>query len=268
MLIKASEKDRDEILDYCKNDSIFNLFIIGDIENFGFSSPYQDVWYDKEDENISGIALRYHSNLIVYSHSLDMDFNEVNSILDRYDIELISGKSTVIDKIEMHLKGNNTRNDLKFCKHIDIDCLPGISENIMLAEEKDARDIAIAYGSVAEFKDLYSNNVDQRYLQISSRISSGEGKHLMILDDKGIVSHGNTTAENSSSGMIGGIFTRVDRRNKGYAAQIVAALVRDLKDRNKEVALFYKDELEGNLFKKMGFKEIGSWSTIGRSKDE
>lgn len=268
MLIKASERDRQPILDYCKKDIIFNIFIIGDIENFGFSSPYQDVWYEKEDGKIRGIALRYHNNLIVYSYSLDMDFSLINNILDEYNIDLISGKRQVIDKIEPHLKGNNTRNDLNFCQHIDITCLPEIDERIVLAEEKDAMDIAISYGDIKEFKSLYSSNVNERYSQISTRISSREGKHLMILDNGVIISHGNTTAENSFSGMIGGIFTRNEMRNKGYGTQIISALVKDLKSRNKEVTLFYKNELEGKLFKRLGFEVIGIWSTIGRTKDE
>lgn len=269
MLTRASEKDREEILEYCSYESIFNIFIIGDIENFGFSSPYQDVWYERRNEKLVGIALRYHNNLIVYSHLLDMNFNLIKPILDEYDIDIISGKGEVIDKIHPTLKQNyNSRNDMKFCKHKDISSLKEVTEDIVVASEEDAMKIATSYGNIEEFKNLYSDDVNERYQQISTRISSGEGKHLMILDDIGIVSHGNTTAENSMSGMIGGIFTRHQMRNNGYGSQIITSLVRDLKNRNKEVGLFYKDEKEGQIFKSLGFKQIGIWSILGREKSE
>ena len=268
MLIKASEIDKDLLLDYCKSESIFNIFIIGDIENFGFSSFYQDVWYEMNDKRIKGIALRYHKNLIVYSQLLDMDFSLINSLLEEYHIDIISGKNDVIDKVTPYLKKDYTRNDLVFCKHSDMDSLSRVLENIVIAEESQAMDIALAYGEIKEFENLYSDDVNERYTQISTRIRSGEGKHMMILDDKGIVCHGNTTGENSLSGMVGGIFTRNDLRNKGYASAITSALVRDLNSRNKEVGLFYKGQSEGRLFTSLGFEKIGIWSTLRREKDE
>ena len=44
MLIKANEEHRFKIMDYCKAEPSKNLFIMGDIENFGFNSDFQDVW--------------------------------------------------------------------------------------------------------------------------------------------------------------------------------------------------------------------------------
>lgn len=268
MLIKASEKDRENILNYCLKEPIFNIFIIGDIENFGFSSPYQDVWYEESKEEIRGVVLRYHNNLIIYSYLLDLDVSLIYPLIDQYNIEIVSGEEEIIDKIEASLWGKFFRNDMNFCQHEKTSSLVEIKEEIIVASDKDAMKIAIAYGDIEEFKFLYSRDVDKRYEQILERIESGEGKHFIILDHKGIISHGNTSAENTMSAMIGGIFTRKDKRNKGFANQIIFALVKDLKNRNKEIALFYKNEKEGQIFKKLGFKQIGNWSTLRRIKDE
>lgn len=268
MLIKASEKDREKILDYCSTEAVFNIFIIGDIENFGFSSPYQDVWYEEKGGVLTGVALRYHDNLIVYSHLLDMKFDLIVPLIDQYNIEIVSGNGRVIDKIAPILSKGYNRNDMSFCKHEDISRLKEAKQDIRVASEEDAMKIAISYGEIDEFKALYSSDVDERYRQILNRINSGEGKHLMIIDDIAIVAHGNTSAENTMSAMIGGVFTRQDMRNKGYANQIISALIRDLKGRDKEIGMFYKDKKQGRIYKNLGFEEIGIWSTLRREKDE
>ena len=67
MLRLANEKNRREVLDYCLEEPNINLFIIGDIENFGFDKDFQDVWIQYKEEIITGIVLRYHTNFIVYS---------------------------------------------------------------------------------------------------------------------------------------------------------------------------------------------------------
>ncbi|WP_328585888.1 hypothetical protein [Rossellomorea aquimaris] len=45
-----------------------NLFIIGDIEAFGYEQDFQKIWGDfDEDGNLRGILLKYRENFIPYS---------------------------------------------------------------------------------------------------------------------------------------------------------------------------------------------------------
>ena len=266
MLIKAREEDRSKLLDYCKKEAVFNIFIIGDIENFGFSSPYQDVWYEEKDGILRGIALRYHDNLIVYSQDLDMDFSLIPTLLDGNHINIISGKEDVIDSLVPYLGEDISRNNLNFAKYQGSWDLEVGADALIVAGEEDAMEIAQAYGEIEEFKNLYSEDLEERHRQIKNRIKSGEGKHLMIKDNRGIVAHGNTSAENTVSAMIGGVFTREDMRGKGYRKKIISSLIQDLRDRNKEIGLFYKDEEEALIYKSLGFEKIGIWSIIGREK--
>lgn len=268
MLLKGRENNRKEILDYCLEEPVVNTFIIGDIENFGFSSELQDVWFEKKESNIVGVALRYHTMLIVYSKYLDMDFTQIERILDSYNIEVISGKNTVMDKLSHYLNGEYTRKDSQLCQYIRNQPFQGAKEDITIARGEDAMEIAISYGDIPEFEHLYSSDVNIRYDQILSRIVSGEGIHVFIKDEKGIIAHGNTTAENSYSGMIGGLFTREDKRNYGYCSQILSYLTTYLIGKNKEVALFHENSIEDVFFKKNGFENIGIWTMFRREIDE
>lgn len=44
MIKKLSAQDKEPLLSYLKEEASFNLFIIGDIENFGFEQDFQKLW--------------------------------------------------------------------------------------------------------------------------------------------------------------------------------------------------------------------------------
>lgn len=268
MLIKGIENNRREILDYCLKDTVINTFIIGDIENFGFSTEFQDVWIERKEGKIVGVALRYHTMLIIYSKSLDMDFTQIEPIISANNIEVISGKGRVMDELSHYLNGPYIRRDSNLSQYIGSHISQETKGNIIVARAEDAMEIAISYGSIPEFKHLYSSDVKIRYDQIYNRIISGEGIHVFIKDEKGIIAHGNTTAENSYSGIIGGIFTREDKRNYGHASQILSYLTNYLVGKNKEIALFYENNILATFFEKNGFQNIGTWTILRREIDE
>lgn len=56
MFVKCTAKDEEEILAYLSSRPALNLFIIGDIETYGFDSEDQDIWcYREDDHKISGV---------------------------------------------------------------------------------------------------------------------------------------------------------------------------------------------------------------------
>ena len=97
MLTKAMETHRELIMNYCLEEPNINLFIIGDIENFGFDTDFQEVWIQTLDDKLVGIVLRYHDNFIIYSKDLDLEINEIESLLSTRDVKIISGKLAVIE---------------------------------------------------------------------------------------------------------------------------------------------------------------------------
>lgn len=268
MLIKATEDNRKEILNYCLDEKIINTFIIGDIENYGFSSENQDIWFEKDKYTIKGVALRYHTMLIVYSRYLNMDFTQIEWIIKNHGIEFISGIDTVIDELYPYLDDKYSRKDTQFSKYIKGHKLVPVTKNIMKATVDDAMEIAKTYGDIGEFKSLYSSDINIRYNQIKSRMETGEGIHIFVKDEDGIISHGNTTAENTFSGIIGGLFTRDDKRGMGFGSQIVSYLTKYLLEENKDIALFYEDKNLDKFFNKNGFKNIGTWTVLRRILDE
>lgn len=61
MLKKCSEQDRKRLTDYLYQNPVLNLFIIGDLYNYGFDSDIQDLYIDEDYQGIHGLVLRYRN---------------------------------------------------------------------------------------------------------------------------------------------------------------------------------------------------------------
>ena len=270
MLRKASESERNQILAYCSAEPSINLFIIGDIELYGFDKEFQEVWVQTLDvapTELTGVVLRYHQNFIIYGKD-KIVMEEIVQLMATYPVSLISGKSSVIQKLYPFVDTKFDLRALNFAELCSDALLYQSSEDVQVADVNDAVAIATAYDFISEFEMLYPGGFDLRLKQISNRISSGEGTHMFIRKDGVVISHGNTAAETSVSAMIGGVMTIEGYRRQHYSSKVVSALCKRLLDQGKRACLFYSGEACTNLFHKLGFKEIDQWLILGGKKNE
>ena len=249
-------------MDYCLAEPNINLFILGDIKNFGFESPIQDVWYQTRQGKISGVALRHHDNLIIYSQKLNMDFQDVTQLLKIRKIRIISGKGIVLDRLLPFLQNSYIRREMQFCELANVENVLKETREVFVATEADAMEIAEAYGQIEEFTGLYASDVSQRYEQIINRIRSKEGIHMGFKVNGKIVSHANSAAETTVSGMLGGIMTLPEYRNRGLASKVVSALCKDLGQRGKSACLFHSNPNAGRIFNRLGFQDTNKWVIV------
>jgi len=264
MLTKATEKHRRLIMNYCLLEPNINLFIIGDIENFGFNTDFQEVWIQTIGDKLVGIVLRYHDNFIIYSKDLDLEINEIVTLLSTRNANIISGKLTVIDLFYPMVKSKYSKRDMYFCQLLNTSKLIEDTSEVETAESIDAMEIALAYEQVEEFSGVYSSGLDSRYKQIASRIKTKEGVHMFIKKDGKIISHGNTTAETSVSAIVGGILTIPEFRKRGLASKMVSALCQNLYLRGKSACLLFDNPEAGEIYHKLGFQNIDKWAILGR----
>ena len=280
MLIKATESERNQILAYCSEEPSINLFIIGDIELYGFDKDIQDVWIQTADgikdvqdikeatpAELTGVVLRYHQNFIVYGKE-KVEMEEIVQLMAAYPVSLISGKSSVIQKLYPFVETKFEPRALNFAELCSDTLLVQSTEDVEVADVNDAVAIATAFDFISEFEMLYPGGFEGRLKQISNRITSGEGTHMFIRKDGVVISHGNTAAETSVSAMIGGVMTIEGYRRQHYSSIVVSALCKNLLDQGKRACLFYSGEACTLLFHKLGFKEIDQWLILGGRKNE
>ncbi|MBZ4682793.1 MAG: uncharacterized protein PWP46_236 [Fusobacteriaceae bacterium] len=259
-MVKAIEKDLNDLLQFLSKEKIFNIFFIGDIELEGISSENLDIYLRKENDTINGALLRYYNSYIIYDISENLTEKEIKNYLKHINFSnniQISGIKRVISQLlnYIDLTKFNYR-EMYFSKYFE--------NNFNI-------DINL------EIKYLNLNEID-KYLEFRNQITEFEmpinpdslknelknnKKRVTYIEKNGkIIASASTTAETKDLALIVGVATLKEERKNGYASKCVKQLCDDLIKEEKEIALFYDNPKAGSIYKKIGFKEIGMWSLL------
>lgn len=93
------EKDREELLCYVRKEPEMNLFLIGDMENFGVESETVNFYLHEERGRWDFIILRFHQYFILYSQYEDYNAEEAVAFLRGQKPDCISGKTVLLERI-------------------------------------------------------------------------------------------------------------------------------------------------------------------------
>lgn len=257
MIRKLVEKNREEVLQFLKRESALNLFIIGDIENFGFYTDFHELWAQLDLNNsYKAVLLRYFNSFVFYAKDDDFDVVSFANIIKNYkDSNSLSGKKSVIDPFEEYIDFNKSRNQF-FTELKTKKGLPPIDVklNIQRATIKDCEELYKLRRSIEEFSEFpFSLEAFKKTFETNT------GRTFYIREDNRIVSSASTTAENSSSAMIIGVCTLKEYRNRGYATACITALCNELLEEGESLCLFYDNTDAGGIYQRIGFREIGMW---------
>ena len=89
MIRPLREQDREQLMQYIQVEPSLNIFIIGDVEKFGFDESFQELWGDFDAEGyFQGVLLRYRNNFVIYSA-------EIRSTREVTTTERIQGMRTI-----------------------------------------------------------------------------------------------------------------------------------------------------------------------------
>ena len=96
MLKKCSEQDRKRLTEYLYQNPVLNLFIIGDLYNYGFDSDIQDLYIDEDYQGIHGLVLRYRNSILVQSYEGRTYPEFVAELVERHQITHINGEASLV----------------------------------------------------------------------------------------------------------------------------------------------------------------------------
>jgi len=270
MIRKLTELDHEKVMALTLPQASINLFIIGDIEMYGYAADFQELWGDFDGhDNLRGILLRYYDSFVVYGkegYSAQM-FVDVIEKHEKHDV--ISGEQEILKTIEPLLSGNYTNKTTYFaeCRQETLN----LSENEALrarvehAKPEDARQIAELTCSIEEFDVV--KNVDEQVERMVKTIEDQAGRYYFIKEDGKIVSTVASVAENSKSAMLVGVCTAPAYRMKGYTTAIMSTILQDLLTEKESVCLFYDSPAAGSIYKRSGFIDIGMWTMLIADQD-
>ncbi|MDZ5609649.1 GNAT family N-acetyltransferase [Bacillus pseudomycoides] len=258
MIKKLTKGDHKQVLAFLNKEAAINLFIIGDIEAFGYEADSQELWgVFTENGALQSVLLRFHDSFIPYGKD-DFSATDYEEILATYKPLKISGKAEVVEKFEdipnIQL---GIKNKTYFCECKDGTALPEtmLHTTIKLATIEDVARIINLRNSIEEFPQ---SEQSEKILQQSLEMNTG--RTYYIEEDGEIVASASTSAENSLSAMVIGVCTHLNYRGKGYASLILQKMIQDFTQEGKTLCLFYNNPAAGRIYKRLGFQDIGMWT--------
>lgn len=257
MIRLLTENDRDAVLEYLYRDPAYNIFIIGDIETFGFDEPFQRVYAECDDEGtFLSVFLRYRDNAIYYADTLR--FNKAYLPIFKKDpFSFISGKTDLMNLINPYLNAYKKYHTY-FCEaktyNLDYEVQSEIKRMTTLEDAHKIYDLISSVEEFSEFTQDKENYADAKMKSIAMGVT-------LYLEENGkALSTVATTAETSQNAMVVAVATHEDARNKGYASRLMKALMYEyLVKKHKHLCLFYDNPGAGKIYHRLGFELIGTW---------
>lgn len=264
MFRKLTENDRATALDYLMKEPAYNLFAIGDIENYGFDSDFQEVWGDFDDDGrFRSLLLRYYNNIIVYA--TDEDFDKA-SILDFMKGMASSfnflGKEWIVERLSDGLGVREIRRQY-LAEMTSAEALPDIPAHPPLewATLDTFEEVLALRKTIAEFSGYESSDEGMR-----QTIRTQTGRTVMLRQEDRVVATA-SSVESSKAAMIIGVCTEKAYRGRGYATLCMAFLCRVLLKEGKIACLFYDNPDAARIYKRLGFRDLGRWATARKAAD-
>lgn len=251
MIVKLNSSYHNKVIQYLKGDEEYNIFVIDDIQRYGYENYFFNVWADLSKRgNIEGILIKNFEYLTFYSRD-KFDEVEFSKFINTLKFSEINGKLECLEKLEQNLKIKKKR-VVRFCKldKLSSEINYNTKFNIKKIRFGNINKVVRLYESINEFENTTVEN-------IKNGLKSGRG--YCIEEDRQVIAMAKSISEGYDHAMIVGVGTHPDYRNKGYATQCIIKICNELLNEGKIPYLFYDNLEAGKLYEKIGFKYIGKW---------
>lgn len=265
MIRKLTKADERSVLEYLYQEPDINIFIIGDIENYGFDTDFQEIYADIEDNAYQSVLLRYKINVIYYSHEVTFDAAWL-PLIKSMTFDFISGKKSLTDLIYPHFSHFKEK-DMYFASATDFDPSLRINdEGIIKVKTED--DCELTFNLLKQIDEFDGMKKQEKRDFIDSKMASL--KHSVsyyIKENNKCVSTVSTVADTSKSAMVVAVATDPLYRQKGYASKLMIYLLDEyINKRNKSLALFFDNPKAGVIYHRLGFKDLDKWVMLVRKE--
>lgn len=268
MIRELTEQDRENTLAFLEKDPSFNIFLIGDIFHYGFEKDFQQVWGDFDSNgDLRAVLLRYYGNYLPYAPR-EFDIDGFAEIVEKAgNLEILAATEEMVSYFETFPSlplDWSTKKTMHFAELDRHDLLSWTNDapcTIRPMMVEDIENVAKLHQAIEEF-DLEPLN----QASLRQSLESGSGRGMVAEHEGRIVAMAQTVAENPYAAMLIGVGTNTEYRKQGLASRLVSRLCQEVLVDGKKVCLFYDNPDAGNIYKRLGFRDIGFWSVVKASK--
>ncbi|MCR8641286.1 GNAT family N-acetyltransferase [Paenibacillus sp. N1-5-1-14] len=260
MIRRLGIDDHESLMQYLGEEPSINLFMIGDIEAFGYESDFQDIWGQMDTEgNYEAVMLRYFQSYIVYAKA-SFDVQGFAAIMNEDpNFKEFSGKASVVGAFENGIVPKLGERKPTYFSELKVESFTPISTSEDRVKEADLEDIDRIIEIRTKGFSSYNtrSNARESLLKV---MESGTSRSFYTEDQGVMTSIASTTAENSMSAMIVAVCTDANYRQQGLASEVMSTLCRRVLNEGKTLCLFYDNPKAGAIYKRLGFQDIGMWN--------
>lgn len=261
MIRKLNKADHESVMALIGQKPAENLFIIGDIEAYGYDSDFQEIWGHFQNSKLIAVLLRYDQNYIPFSEQ-PYDAQGFAEIINRNPKPIeISGLKHLVKPLQEFIN----RDIRKFSETYYAKCT-GLSykvdeERIQQASYLQPSEYHENIEMLRSIPEFAAGSFSVEARERAEKYKTG--RTYIVRNEQGtMVASASTTAENSQSAMIVGVGTRPGFERRGYATICMEKLCSELLAEGKSLCLFYDNPAAGKIYKRLGFTDMGLWTMI------
>ncbi|MEH7095585.1 GNAT family N-acetyltransferase [Neobacillus vireti] len=258
MLRRLTQLDHEACLRLLRTKPAENLFIIGDIEVYGYDQNFQKLWgeFNERDELIA-VLLKFEENYIPFAKESFNASGFAEIMSNDPSFKMMSGLKKITEQIESYLnQPYKKKRQLYYAKCTKLNNNQNSEDlsTVQQAHPNDAEALVELLNSVPEFSGS-TMTLERKHRELED----GSSRSFFIMEDGKMVSTASTAAENSMSAMVVGVATLENYKKKGFATKCMLRLCSELINEGKELCLFYDNPEAGAIYKRIGFEDIGFW---------
>lgn len=258
MIRQLEERDRERVTRLLAASPQLNLYMLSNLIAPGLASDYSRFWGDERGGELRGVVNLYGTGWSVYGRP-DADWHALARLIDEHPTEgerlqdnpggvasilpyLCRYRATWIGEEElMALDGGAFRPQA---------APPGALVRRATMEDLDA---LVAFYAGAERMARTRAAVERplRERRVWVALTEGEVAAAVL-----------TNAEIAGAAMIGGVFTRPDRRGRGLGQAVMSAICAELLAEGKTPHLYWENPVAGAVYRKLGFHPVGVWRSV------
>lgn len=264
-----TEADREAILEYVGKEPEMNLFLIGDLENFGVENETVNFYLHEERDRWDFLILRFHEFYILYSQYEDYNAGEAIAFFRGRTPECISAKTVLLERIAPAFpQWEIDSTYMSRCDPVGTEGDGGPKApdgfTVRSLEKADVPEAIDLLSEIEEFAKTYKKTErEEQIRRMEEEMAQGSKAAVGGFLEGRMVSVASTSAENSESAMIVGVATAPRLRGRGYASAVVRELCRDCFGRGKKyLCLFYDNPVAGRIYNRIGFRELGEYGML------
>ena len=266
MIRQLTDSDKSTALSLLNRAPELNLYLLGNIETLGMgdgsNSSLCQFWGDFVERGgrneLRAVLNRYMSGWSVFGLP-EADWSRLAEIVDT--------NPTTATKFQDNPGG--VQSFLSYLHNYQASSLK--IEELMRLSAADYRPAPPPMGAtirranladLPQLIDLYSNAEHMTRSPAAVERPLRDTRIWLAEWQKQILSVALTNAESKNFAMIGGVFTRPNARGYGLSQAVCSALCAELLSNRRQPILYWETPEAGRVYRKLGFKPIGSWRSV------